>query len=155
MNEKLSFIENELGYEKYLKYSARKESLGLQGELLVFELLKKISIGSKSFKDFQGRLKFLDSTVKNTQENGLNLSTVHSAKGKEYKHVYLIDIYEGMFPMKKRKEETPVVIEEERRLFYVAMTRAKDSLKILFPGKIAEEKTEVSEFLLELQKSCE
>lgn len=155
MNEKLDFLEKELGYDKYLKFIARKESLGLQGEVLVFNLLKKISINSENFRDFEGRLKYLDTITRSQNHNGINLSTVHSSKGKEYKHVYLIDIYDGMFPTKKEKEEPQVLIEEERRLFYVGMTRAKDSLKILFPHKIGEEKTEISEFLLELQKSCE
>ena len=155
MNEKLSFIETELGYDKYLSYSAKKEALGIQGELLVFNILKKIATNSKNIREFVGRLKYLDTITKSNDINGIKLSTVHSSKGKEYKQVYLIDIYKGMFPLSQNKDDTPLQTEEERRLFYVGMTRAKDALNILFPARIGVEKTEISEFLLELQKSCE
>lgn len=156
IQDKLAYIENDMGYGKYLNYSSKKESLGLQGEKLVFESLKKISQGSKDVTSFKGRLKYLDSLLIQAKKSnsGLNLSTVHSAKGKEYKHVFIIDVYDGMFPTKSDREVTPVEVEEERRLFYVAMTRAKDSLTILFPDKVGSEKTEVSQFLIELQEAC-
>lgn len=154
MRDKISFIESNLEYEKFINFSAKKESLGLQGELLVFNILKKISFKASSFKDYIGRLKYLDSTLKTPDFNGIRLSTVHSAKGKEYKQVYLIDIYQGMFPMVTKNEESPLLLEEERRLFYVALTRAKDHLNIIFPSRIGKEKTEVSDFLLDLQNSC-
>lgn len=154
MRDKLSFIEGNLEYEKFINFSAKKESLGLQGELLVFNILKKISFKASSFKDYIGRLKYLDSTLKTPDFNGIRLSTVHSAKGKEYKQVYLIDIYQGMFPMITKNEKSPLLLEEERRLFYVGLTRAKDHLNIIFPSRIGKEKTEVSDFLLDLQNSC-
>lgn len=62
---------------------------------------------------------------------GIILSTVHSAKGLEYDTVYLIDAVNGVFNARQRKEEQEGDPEEDRRLFYVAMTRAKDKLYIL------------------------
>lgn len=62
--------------------------------------------------------------------NAILLSTIHSSKGKEYRKVYIIDVYTGKLPQiftKSSKEDEL----EERRLFYVAMTRAKDILKIM------------------------
>ncbi len=56
--------------------------------------------------------------------NKVTLMTVHSAKGLEYKHVYIVGLEEGLFPS-QRAAETADGVEEERRLFYVALTRAK------------------------------
>ena len=56
--------------------------------------------------------------------NKVTLMTVHSAKGLEYKYVYIVGVEENLFPS-QRAMETPDGIEEERRLFYVALTRAK------------------------------
>ena len=80
-------------------------------------------------------------------ENSIRLMTVHGAKGLEYDTVFLIHANEGCIPYKKAK--TPEEIEEERRLFYVAMTRAKKKLTISYvkekngkeqrPSRFAEE----------------
>lgn len=69
------------------------------------------------------------------QEEYLNLSTIHSAKGLEYKAVFLIWALEGKFPSAKSVDNLDT-IEEERRLFYVAATRAKDYLYISYPTNI-------------------
>ncbi len=70
----------------------------------------------------------LMSDVDKTEEtkSGINLMTIHSAKGLEYKTVFLTGIEEGLFPSRFSIDEDNV--EEERRLFYVALTRAKDNL---------------------------
>ncbi len=57
-------------------------------------------------------------------KNKVTLMTVHSAKGLEYKYVYIVGLEENLFPS-QRAAETPDGFEEERRLFYVALTRAK------------------------------
>ena len=57
--------------------------------------------------------------------------TVHSAKGLEYKYVYIVGLEENLFPS-QRAAESPDGIEEERRLFYVALTRAKVSATISY-----------------------
>jgi DNA helicase-2/ATP-dependent DNA helicase PcrA len=66
-------------------------------------------------------------------EPTLHLSTVHQAKGLEWRIVFLIWVSEGMFPSSRSMEETGSD-EEERRLFYVAVTRAKDELILCSPG---------------------
>jgi len=83
----------------------------------------------------------------------LILSTVHSAKGLEWEHVFVINLAEGKFPsaMAQTNEE----MEEERRLLYVAATRAKRHLYLVYPREIAQagrmpELTMISRFLDEL-----
>jgi len=64
-------------------------------------------------------------------DNKVTLMTVHSAKGLEYKYVYIVGLEENLFPS-QRAAESPDGIEEERRLFYVALTRAKVSATISY-----------------------
>ena len=64
-------------------------------------------------------------------KNKVTLMTVHSAKGLEYKYVYIVGLEENLFPS-QRAAESPDGIEEERRLFYVALTRAKVSATISY-----------------------
>ncbi|MRI83095.1 MAG: ATP-dependent DNA helicase [Nitratiruptor sp.] len=65
------------------------------------------------------------------QGEGVQLLTVHASKGLEFKEVYLVDLMEGRFPNLKLAKRSGS-IEEERRLFYVAVTRAKDLLYLSF-----------------------
>ena len=71
-------------------------------------------------------------TASNEDAEMLTLSSVHQAKGLEWKAVFVIWMTDGMFPS-SRSLETDEAIEEERRLFYVAVTRAKDELYLTYP----------------------
>ena len=65
-------------------------------------------------------------------EDYLTLSTIHSAKGQEWRSVFVLNCVDGCLPS-DLATGTPAEIEEERRLFYVAMTRAKDALHLMTP----------------------
>ena len=67
-------------------------------------------------------------------EDYLILSTIHSAKGQEWKSVYLLNVVDGCMPS-DLGAGTSAEIEEERRLLYVAMTRAKDDLHLMVPQR--------------------
>ena len=69
-----------------------------------------------------------------SEEPGVTLSSVHQAKGLEWKIVFVIWLTDGMFPNKRAVDESGVEgMEEERRLFYVAVTRAEDELYLTYP----------------------
>jgi DNA helicase II / ATP-dependent DNA helicase PcrA len=68
----------------------------------------------------------------NNDNESVNLSSVHQAKGLEYHTVFVIWLTDGMFPS-TRSLDTREAIEEERRLFYVAVTRARDELYLTYP----------------------
>ena len=70
-----------------------------------------------------------------SESDALVLSTVHSAKGKEWKAVFVIWAVDGWFPS-SRAVDDPEELEEERRLMYVALTRAKDELAIVYPMQV-------------------
>ena len=74
--------------------------------------------------------------------------TMHSAKGLEFDAVSILDAVEDVTPYKKAK--TPAELEEERRMFYVAMTRAKHELHIYVPQTIAGKAKDKSRFVEEI-----
>ena len=84
------------------------------------------------------------------ERNGVCLSTMHKSKGLEWKYVFIIDCVEGITPSKKA--ETIDDIEEERRLFYVAMTRAKNDLTLCSFSSSGKTKSKLSRFIVECNK---
>ncbi|NCO01057.1 MAG: ATP-dependent helicase [Epsilonproteobacteria bacterium] len=85
-----------------------------------------------------------------TQGEGVNLLSVHASKGLEYKEVYVVDLMDGRFPNRKLMQRGGS-LDEERRLFYVAVTRAKDILYLSFAkyDKIKKTNFLPSQFLYE------
>lgn len=82
------------------------------------------------------------------EEIGITILTMHASKGLEYANVYLPDLNEGILP--PRRSRTDAAVEEERRLFYVAMTRAKEHLELLYVKGTAESPCMPTRFLLPL-----
>jgi DNA helicase-2/ATP-dependent DNA helicase PcrA len=91
----------------------------------------KVKVLGNLLKNYNDLEKFLNAMVLGANEmsegKGVNLLTVHASKGLEFKEVYIVDLMEKRFPNVKLSKSAGG-IEEERRLFYVAVTRAKDRL---------------------------
>lgn len=83
-------------------------------------------------------------------KDGVHLTTMHSSKGLEYEKVFILDAAEGITPYKKAVLEPD--LEEERRMFYVAMTRAKKELTICWTKKVGSHEKKPSRFLEEMQE---
>lgn len=152
MKYKIDFIVNELGYGEYLENYDEIQKLNSN---LMIDILKYISSNLNSYDDFLQRLKDIKEKLKdaNKSSSNISISTIHSAKGLEYDHVFLLDLVDGEFPQKNiLNAMDSSLLEEERRLFYVAMTRAKKSLT-LFTIKTRNEKAvDTSIFYEELKK---
>lgn len=124
-------IETPLGYGEYL------ERNHLDGNKLF--ILRMLARQEESVNGFLERLQKLQGVLQEGRQDmecKFILSTIHSAKGLEYERVYLLDVCDGVFPSQVIRPQTATyqerkTFEEERRLFYVGMTRAKDEL-ILF-----------------------
>lgn len=136
----LNYIRRGIGYEDYLfKYAGEKN---LDYEEMV-DLLDEFAYMIKDIATFEDMFKMIDDyreNIKNMPQNrqdikGVKLMTMHSAKGLEFDIVYIIDAVEGICPYKKAKNAAE--LEEERRMFYVAMTRARHELNIYAPKTIA------------------
>lgn len=123
----LNLIWNVLGYNSYV---VRNQLDGGK-----YDILQMLAAREKSPESFLKRLDTLKQLIhdhQNRQENLFTLSTIHSSKGLEYERVYLLDVLDGILPGKLRKdlksEQDTQRYEEDRRAFYVAMTRAKEEL---------------------------
>ena len=81
----------------------------------------------------------------------VNIYTMHSCKGLEFKAVFIMDVCEGIIPYNKAVLDNE--IEEERRLMYVAMTRAKEKLYLVYPIKRYGHDTAASRFISEIDKA--
>ena len=78
--------------------------------------------------------------------------TLHAAKGLEFPVVFLMGLEEGIFPLSRAVMDENE-LEEERRMFYVAMTRAKEELHLYFPRERAGKAQKISRFLQEIDRS--
>ena len=97
-------------------------------------------------EDYKKRLKEQAQLQRNVA-NGVSLMTMHSSKGLEFPIVYLLDANEGITPHRKAVLEAD--IEEERRMFYVAMTRARERLHVCYVQERYGKKQEKSRFIEE------
>lgn len=138
----LDCIWQELRYRDYVERQQLDDNR--------FEILRLLATQEPSLDGLTDRLAYLRDLVTRppaAPDAGVLLSTVHSSKGLEYDTVYLLDVLDGILPAADPKEpEDQRLYQEERRIFYVAMTRAKDHL-FLFSCLDRE-----SSFIRELQK---
>ena len=99
-----------------------------------FSILQTLSRQTDNCFDLCARLVQLENLMRNgldDEESPVILSTIHSSKGMEYKHVYLLDVIDGQLPMVTEGQAKDILqYEEERRICYVGMTRAKASLHV-------------------------
>ncbi len=149
----IHYIRHVIGYEQYLRDYALDHKLKVE-ELL--EILEEIQQSAKSYDTLEEWQKHIEEYGVNLEKqqrerqskDGVILCTMHSSKGLEFPIVFIPEANEGMTPYRKAvmKEE----IEEERRLFYVAMTRAKELLYIFSVKERFYQTLEVSRFVNEL-----
>ncbi|MBE5891335.1 MAG: ATP-dependent helicase [Lachnospiraceae bacterium] len=128
----INYIRKGVGYDEYLIDFAEEHDLTKEELLSVLDEFQNAAKGYKTFAEFNDHIKNTEEALQemqkksNTKVNAVTFSTLHSAKGLEYKNVFIIDVNEGNIPYKKAILDEE--IEEERRLMYVGMTRAKDNL---------------------------
>ncbi len=141
-----SYIKNAFSYEKYLKAQAEKNNIDVAEYLATFSQLLALA---KEAETYENWLEYLteDKKKEKNETEGVALLTFHGSKGLEFKEVFIIDANEEITPHKKAltDEET----EEERRMFYVAMTRAKEHLYLCYTEHYYNKKLAPSRFLSE------
>lgn len=121
---------------KRLGYMAYLDDKTMQGESRVENVRELLSV-AKSYADF-GLASFLEEVAlvsdldgRDTAGNSVTLMTLHAAKGLEFPVVYMVGMEEGIFPSQRSLFDQPSM-EEERRLAYVGMTRAKEELNLIY-----------------------
>ena len=131
----IQYIRKRMGYDEFLKEYAAYRKISSED---LFAVLEEIWQNSKEYGTIKEWFEHIESygkmlkeqNKKNGEKEGVNLMTMHAAKGLEFDTVFVIEANEGSCPYKKAT--TDEEIEEERRLFYVAMTRAKRKLVISY-----------------------
>ncbi len=134
VSEVLSKILNESGYEEMLRTEGAQERLDNLAELKQSVFEYETTCGEEvGLEDYLKHIAlFTNADSDSGQEDKVRLMTVHAAKGLEFPYVFLCGMNEGIFP--SRKVHTLEGMEEERRLAFVAMTRAKKRLFISEAG---------------------
>ncbi|MCR5762835.1 MAG: UvrD-helicase domain-containing protein [Treponema sp.] len=127
VSELFSHIMNESGYEKALRTEGSQERLDNLAELKQAIHEYEVTCGEEArLTDFLNHLALYTNADIGTDKDAVRLMTVHAAKGLEFPVVFIAGLSENMFPSKK--VDSLAAMEEERRLAFVALTRAKDFL---------------------------
>lgn len=153
----IQYIRKRIGYDDFLKEYAFTHQINRSD---LNEVMAEIEEAAKAFTSVEEWFTHVEEYTetlrakekeRNRPRPGVRLMTIHASKGLEFKQVFLIEANEGRIPYQKAK--TDKEIEEERRLFYVAMTRAKDFLKICYVKIKNGKEVTPSRFVDELLKS--
>ena len=136
----IQYIRKKIGYDDFLKEYAEKHHISWKKLMDVMAELEERSKNFKSYDEWEIHIaKYTQELeeqqakarkIKGERENKVQLMTIHSAKGLEFEDVFVIHANEGEIPHQKAEKKDE--IEEERRLFYVALTRAKNNLCISY-----------------------
>ncbi|HHW31208.1 MAG TPA: ATP-dependent helicase [Clostridiaceae bacterium] len=156
--EAIDFIMNELGYGNYIIRQNHNSSDELNSLMLYISELKYIALKTRSIKEFKDNLAILkevmDNSKHNREKNAVTLSTIHSSKGLEFDKVYIIDLFDGILPSSESINNfilgDKTLIQEEVRLFYVGITRAKHYLELIAANKLEGKPVKPSRFIEQL-----
>ncbi len=148
----VNYIRKGVGYDEYIRnyiyeHKADKEELYNVLDELAHMASQYMSL-SQWLDGIAEYIRQCDKDRQNNTADGVHMLTMHGSKGLEYKIVLVMDVCEGIIPYNKSILDEQ--IEEERRLFYVAMTRAKEKLYLLYPKQRYNKDTTRSRFIEEL-----
>jgi len=159
----INYIRKGIGYDEYLEEYANYRRMKAED---LYELLDELMENSKLYKKYEEWFDHISEygdklkeqvKLRNSNTNSIEIATMHSAKGLEYKVVFILDANEGVTPHNKAMLDEDM--EEERRLFYVAVTRAKEKLHIYSVkeryNKVLSTSRFVGEMLLDMDNIIE
>lgn len=152
----ISYIRETLDYDRYILDYCTNKKIKVKD---IMNILIDFSDSAKNYKTTEEFLNHIEEVKLEISKkdkydgNGIMLTTMHSAKGLEFKYVYIVGVDEKTIPYSDEKERDPVElekhIEEERRLLYVGITRAKQNVCISYPTFKHNKKVQESMFIEE------
>ena len=151
----ITYIRQAMDYDSYLNEYAVCRKMKPEELFDVINEIAEVSKQYNTFSDWYAHIEdytaelILQAASNNKQSNAVELATMHSSKGLEYNTVFILDTVEGVIPHTKAVLEED--LEEERRMFYVAVTRAKENLHIYSTQERFNKKVSVSRFVSEMQ----
>lgn len=153
----VNYIRKGIGYEGYLKEYADIRRIKPEELIDVLDELQESARGFNTYEEWFSHMeKYKEELKRQTIENkeqkkdSVTIATMHSSKGLEFQTVFIVDANEGITPHKKAVLASD--LEEERRLFYVAMTRAKEQLYIFSAKERYNKVMQWSRFIDELSE---
>lgn len=153
----INYIRFGIGYDEYLKEYAGYRRIKVEE---LYDILGEIQESSKGYRTYQEWFDYMEEYKEKLKEqadrirrerDAVTISTLHSVKGLEFERVYILDVNEGSIPYHKAVLDTEM--EEERRMFYVGMTRARKELHLYYVQERFGKKMEPSRFLAELEEA--
>ncbi len=151
----IRYIRKAVGYEGYLKEYAADRQTDCDSLLEILDELEasakehgSLSSWKQYIADYTDALRRVSNSKERPENTGVRLLTFHSAKGLEFDTVFIIDVNEDFMPY--WQAETTAEIEEERRMFYVAVTRAKNRLFLLYSAERFGREYDPSRFIYEM-----
>ncbi|EGC82330.1 ATP-dependent helicase [Anaerococcus prevotii] len=130
LSKKISFIYKYLGYKSYISNFSKRYKEEVVNKDLFVESFINFTKDLNDKKEFEDKVNKLNRYI-NSNKSNIILSSIHKSKGLEYDKVFLINLNENEFPMIGDGDDYNKNLEEERRVMYVAMTRAKKELFLL------------------------
>ena len=159
----VNFIRKGIGYDEYIREYADYRGIRADDMLEILDELQEEARSQESFEDWYTYMqdykeelkeqtqKSLEMQRGKEQEDSVMLMTMHGAKGLEFTCVFIPDANEGVTPHSKSVLNADM--EEERRMFYVAMTRAKKHLHIYYLKERFHKEVDISRFVTEIETS--
>ena len=143
----VNYIRKAIDYDSYLEKHLDENGINKDE---VFSVIEEFQDSLAGIGDFDEMFEMLDKPEElfRTEEKSgdrVELMTLHSAKGLEFKSVHILDAIEDSIPYKRSKNQ--IELEEERRLLYVGITRSSEKLRIYVPEKIGEKEAKISRFI--------
>ncbi|KMJ58192.1 ATP-dependent DNA helicase Rep [Bacillus sp. LL01] len=155
----LEMIEKDMGFDDYIKKRGNEGNALEKGS----DDIRDLKVVARKFKTTTEFLDHVDDMIAKTDEmkrlskqysNAIHLSTIHRSKGLEYTNVYVLSAVDGSLPhdfaLESHRNGEPLALEEERRLLYVAMTRAKETLHLSIPMNRRGKKAYMTRFLKDI-----
>lgn len=149
----------DLEYDEYLRKNSKKFGLSYENIKIILSTIKYISKDLSNPLEIFDKLDYIYKEIKNNRgydSNKIRLSTLHSSKGLEFDKVFIVDLIDHDFPSSSSIEAYETgdkkPLEEERRLFYVGITRAKKQLTLTTYKERDSDKVYQSMFISELEK---
>lgn len=157
----VTYIRKQVGYEQYVSEYAGKRHIP---EEELFQILDELAESARNYRTLPEWMEAMDryreKLLEEKQQRQVSekrrsvmISTLHASKGMEYNSVYILDVNEGIIPYKKAVLSAD--LEEERRMFYVGMTRARNDLHIFSVQQRYDKNVEPSRFISEITEKQE
>lgn len=152
--EAIELVETEMGFSEFLKKRGNDGNVIERGA----DDIRDVKVAAKKFKTVPAFLRHVDDMIEaakhvNKHEQAIQLSTIHRAKGLEYNYVYVLGAVEGSIPhdyaLEAYRNGDILPLEEERRLLYVAITRAQHGVFLSVPSQRRLKAAAPSRFLKE------